>query len=136
MFNPDSYREALRDLLQTKGQPVKFLPDDKWHRNAVTPVVSMYNWLDDDAHAHASVPAEVYGGEGCWWNVAPGAEVTEETYTEWGGTFGTDDHIIGINVSPVSCACGKYTNMTLRYEKSLSQTLRDLLGEPVSLLTL
>lgn len=136
MQSPDAYKDALRDLLQTKGKPVAFLPPERW-RNPEVPEISPYNdWDDYEATVHASTPAETHGGEGCWWVIAPGAEVTEETYTDWGGTFGTDNHVVGINVTPASCACGKHANVTLRYEKPLSVTLLELLGQPVSLLTL
>lgn len=136
MLNPAAYKDALRGLLQSKGKPVQFTDPARWRKPDVPETSAYGDWFDYEATIHASTPADNYGGEGCWWEIAPGAEVTEETYTEWGGTFGTDDHTIGINVTPVSCACGKYTNMTLRYEKPLSVTLLELLGEPVSLITL
>jgi hypothetical protein len=130
-----AYADDLRALLETHAKPVEFLPKQRW-RNPEVPEVSTYNeWFDYEATLHAS-PTTVMHGGGCGWVIEPGAEVTEDTYTEWGGTFGQDNHVLGINVTPARCRCGRYTDMTLRYEKSLSQTLRLLLGVNPPLLTL
>lgn len=136
LMSSPTYLDALRTLLETHAKPVEFMPPTRWC-NPEVPEVSAYNdWLDYPAFMHAGDPAQVSHGEGCGWIVESGAQVTEDTYTEWGGTFGEDTHTVGINVTPARCHCGQYTNMTLRYEKSLSQTLRDLLGVSAPLLTL
>lgn len=134
-----AYADALRALLETHAKPVEFMPKERW-RDPEVPEVSPYNeWWDYEATLHTSpataVPAHM-SGEGCGWIIDPGAEVTEETYTDWGGTFGEDTHVIGINVTSARCRCGRYTDRTLRYEEPLSKTLTLLLGKNPTLITL
>ena len=131
-----AYADALRTLLETHAKPVQFTDKARW-RNPNIPEISAYNdWVAYEAYMHAVHPAQEQFGGGCGWVIEPGAEVTEEEYTEWGGTFGENTHTIGINVSPARCRCGRYANMTLRYEKGLGAALRDLFGVPMPLTTL
>lgn len=130
-----AYADALRTLMETHGKPVAFAPKARWTNPDVPEIRWDGEWLDYEAHMHASNPAQERFGGGCGWVIEPGAQVTEEEYTEWGGTFGTDNHTIGINVSPVNCRCGRYRNVTLRYEKPLSVALRDLFGVTMPLVT-
>lgn len=55
--------------------------------------------------------------------------VHEESYVEWGGTFGTDTTEMCIDAGPVSCACGKITNRTVRMEGSYSSVIGTIFAQ-------
>ena len=92
--------------------------------------------VDGHTTVEHSIPvAKIYDDVRQLW---PATKVayTPTLIVAYGGTFGENTHIIGINVATAHCRCGRYKDMTLRYEKSLSETLRLLLGANPPLLTL
>lgn len=126
------YRDALRDLMERKGVPVEINPDAEYDFDEV----STYGWVAYEARDHCQTVEgnDRYGG--CRWVVEPGAELRERTYSQFVDTDADNKNEVGINVSPVHCACGKYQDMTLRYTASLADTLRDLFGSDDSVITL
>jgi hypothetical protein len=56
------------------------------------------------------------------------AVVKEETYSQFAGTFTGADEEVGLNVAGVSCACGRYTDVTIRVTSSLGDAIQALLG--------
>lgn len=113
-------RNLLREVVQTKGRPVRFTDQDNYlypgEKN-----VSIYGWVDDSADEH------VRGGA-CSWIIDDAARLTERTYTESGDTINGNDDVIGINVYPAHCTCGQYQDMHLRHEESFGAVLRDVLN--------
>lgn len=120
------YKAKLREFVQEKGRAVQFVeqryswsePDD----------VSTYGWTDYDAEKHIH-PWDAKD-ERCSWVVPEGATLTERTYSQFTDTFHSNENEVGINVAGCHCACGKYTDMTLRYVGSLTEVLHSLLGIP------
>ena len=113
----EEYKAALRDLMRRKGRPIRRRSEPQWPEFHV----STYGWLDYAALVHA-------GYEGCGWLVEPGAVLVEQAYSQFTDTDHDNESEVGINVGPVRCTCGKYTDVTLRYVGSLGEILRDLLG--------
>lgn len=107
----DAYKQPLRDFMATKGKPVRK------ERNP-------YDWSDYRADGHTGAQ---YGT--CHWVVAPGALLTEASFVEWGGTFGTDTTEMAVEVTPATCACGQYRDYTLRFVGTFGEVLRGALGD-------
>jgi hypothetical protein len=112
----DDYREALRELVATSGCPVLFIDKDHPFEFAR---VSTYGWKDYDAMEHIRF-------DKCSWIVESGATVIEETYSEFLDTDVPNKNSVGINVELARCACGRYTNVTLRVECSLREALQGI----------
>jgi hypothetical protein len=120
------YKAALRDFMQRKGQPMHF---EEGYDG--TPRVSTYGWSNWEPTEHCTPFNSKYNtGGGCSWVVPEGAVLTEETYSMFAGTFTGNDEEVGINVSGCRCACGKYTDVTLRYTGSLGSVLTEIFGKP------
>lgn len=67
--------------------------------------------------------------EPCGYIVPDDVKVTEETFSEFQDTYSGNAEVVGINLSPVSCSCGKYTDLTLRHEGTLLSLMQDLLED-------
>lgn len=117
---PEEYKAALRDLMKRKGRPVQFMEKryDWEDDDQVTP----YGWTDWTTLDHVE--------NDCEWVVEPGVKLVERSYSQFTDTFHSNEDEIGINVSPVSCRCGRYTDQTLRYVGSLGDILQELFGPP------
>lgn len=121
----DEYKAKLRAFMAEKGRAVQFEePRYSWQTGKE---VSSYGWINMGAEDHVR---PVGGGEGCRWIVEQGVELTEETYSMFTDTDADNAREVGINVSPVHCACGKYRDVTLRYVGSLTDVLHTLLELP------
>ena len=107
-------KAGMRRLLAEKGHKVQFQerygPDD----------VSPYGWSDYDAWEHII--------NGCSWVVPEGTVVKETTYSMFDGTFTGNKDEVGLNAAGVHCACGKYTDVTIRLTTSLGEAIRTLVG--------
>lgn len=110
-------RRLIRHLVQEQGTPVAF--KDEGHSSR--PTVSEYCWRDIDATEH------VREGD-CTWTIEESAQLHEEIYSVFEGTFVDNRDEIGVNAAPARCTCGAYTEMTLRYLGSLGDVLRFILG--------
>lgn len=124
----DEYKEKMRDFLARKGKPVLFEERTGWDDE---PKVSTYGWTDHNADVHCQpvVTTKTYTyGEGCHWVVPEGAVLTEHTYSQFTDTFSPNNDEVGVNVTPAHCACGKFTDMTLRYAGSLGEVIREIVG--------
>lgn len=120
-FNDAALKQLLRKLVEEKGQPIEF-QGETWDGK---PDVSSFGWVDYDAHHHVKGFVDE---PGCSWSIASEATLTEVTYSLFEGSDCENRNEIGINVSPVNCACGKYRDMHLRYADSLGSVLRYLLS--------
>jgi hypothetical protein len=115
----EDLKAKMREYLAKEGRKVQFT--DSWGDG--TPRVSHYGWTDYDAWDH------VLGrGDGCHWVIPEHAVVKEETYSQFAGTFTGADEEVGLNVAGVSCACGRYTDVTIRVTSSLGDAIQALLG--------
>jgi hypothetical protein len=127
------YRTKLREFMQEKGRAVAFDQREleRWPEHPDM-WVSPYAWMDFGAGYH--ILGTQYGGkkpEGpCSWIVPEGAVLTEQTYSQFAGTDAGNAQEVGINVAGCRCACGEYTDMTLRFTGSLTEVLHSLLGIP------
>jgi hypothetical protein len=119
------YKAKLREFMESKGRPVEFEPLRSYE---TTPRPSIYGWSDYTAGNHIH-PWEK-DKQGCSWVVPEGAELVEETYSQFQDTDADNLQEVGINVSPCHCACGEYTDVTLRFTGSLTEVLHSILGLP------
>ena len=55
----------------------------------------------------------------------------EVTYSMFTDTFSGNDDEVGVECSPVHCACGKYTDVTLRWVGSLGDLMHAIFGPVV-----
>lgn len=122
------YREKLRDFMSRRGRKIEWDERNQelypeWPEGHVC----KYGWTDYEAQWHIVGGMDRKGPE-CQWVVPEGAELVEQTYSQFAGTFTENNQEVGINVGPCHCACGKYTDVTLRYKGSLTEVLHDLLG--------
>lgn len=125
------YKAKLRDFMERKGRKVEFNERErKLHPDWPEYHVSTYGWSDYEAdlHIHAREWRATSHGDDCKWIVPEGAELVEQTYSQFDGTDADNLQEVGINVSPCHCACGKYSDVTLRFAGSLTEVLHDLLG--------
>lgn len=132
MKTGDEYKAALRAFMVKKGRPVRF--DERY--GVKEPDV--YGWTDlaaeDHIFTHERRDADNRHGyeyvrvQHCQWVVPEGSVLVEETYSQFAGTGCGNDNEVGINVSPCHCACGKHTDITLRFSGSLGEVLRELFG--------
>jgi hypothetical protein len=120
------YKAKLRKFMEDKGAKVEINEDAEYEWDEVSP----YGWSDYDAVDHTRPAQGRWPGDGCHWVVPEGATLTERTYSMFDGTFTDNKDEVGINVHPAHCACGKYTDVTLRYVGSLGDVIRELTGVP------
>lgn len=122
MTNTETFSEdlkhAIRGFIVEAGKPVQFIGED----SSGKPAVSFYSWWDFGAIRHVDAR---YGA--CAWEVPEGSFMYEETYDQFQGTFYEGDTSEdGINVSGCRCACGKYADVTLRWEGTLAELINHL----------
>jgi hypothetical protein len=110
----ESYREKIREYLQEHGCPMEFDSSRPYSQ------VSPYGYTDFEAWHHA----DSCGG----WVIPPGSTVEEVTYSMFTNTFSPNEQEVGLNVTPARCACGEYTNTTLRWKGSMTELLHAILG--------
>jgi hypothetical protein len=122
------YKLKLREFMSKHGAPVQF--QEKRYEWQDDDDVSTYGWHDWDKVWHTHERGSHRLAEGCHWIVPEGAELIERTYSQFNGTFTDNNQEVGINVSGCHCACGKYTDVTLRYVGTLTEVLHSLLGLP------
>ena len=122
MTASDEIKAGMRQWLQDSGEKVQF--EERWGRQ----VPAVYGWQDSDAHYHIHPNPRVDKQEPCRWVIPEGAVVVEETYSQFVGTYATNQQEVGLNVAGVSCACGKYTDVTLRIVATLGEAIQALLG--------
>lgn len=124
-------KEKMRGFLALKGSPVQF--DSPGYHGAQA--VSTYGWFHAEAIEHTLKPTKSFGnhyyGDGCLWVVPPGVVLREVTYSLFTDTFSDNKDEVGVECSPVSCACGKYTDMTLRWTGSLGDLMFAIFGPEV-----
>lgn len=123
------FRAKLRKFMEDKGEPVRFEPKRyEWQEDDE---VSTYGWHDYEATLHCRPVDPKYSDtDGCHWIVPEGAVAYERGYSQFTDTFHDNEDEVGINVRPAHCACGKYTDVTLRYVGSLAEVIRELTGVP------
>lgn len=131
------YRRGLRELVQAKGVPVHIISSERanWPDSPEL-WTSTYGWEADEARDHCRSAPEGYSRPerfgGCSWTLPEQVNITEVTYSEFLDTVAGNRDTVGINAEGmgegISCACGKYENVTLRYEASLGEILSDILG--------
>jgi hypothetical protein len=126
----DEQKVKMREFLQEQGRPVQFTGE----RDGYQPV-STYGWHDHEAWEHTIPPRKSYGaisrGDGCAWVVEPGVVLHEVVYSMFTDTFSGNDDEVGVECSPVHCACGKYTDVTLRWVGSLGDLMHAIFGPVV-----
>ncbi|AID58878.1 hypothetical protein PBI_GAIA_59 [Mycobacterium phage Gaia] len=103
-------KDGIRRLLVEKGQKVLI---EEWGG------VSPYGWTDYDAWEHA---------DECHWVIPEGVVVEEVSYDMFDGTFTSNKNEVGLNATGCRCACGKYTDVTLRYVGALGEAIRSIIG--------
>lgn len=111
------YRAALRDFMQRRARPVQINRDAEYDFEEV----SNYGWADDEAWTHVATP------EPCSWVVPEGATLTERTYSMFEDTFTGNRNEVGVNAYPCHCACGAFTDVTLRFTGSLGEVTSEVL---------
>lgn len=128
----------LREHVAKNGRPVKFEDFTDWEKKHPEwapdrrEKVNVYGWQDFDATYHCLTGPKKYKSlyGGCHWIVPEGAKLYEITYSQFAGTFTGNNEEVGINVEGCHCACGKYTDVTLRIDEPFSDILAMLLGVP------
>jgi hypothetical protein len=117
----DQIKAGMRQLIADKGQKVNFISDepDFWGEFRV----STFGWTDYEASEHTAS----YGDK-CHWIVPEGTLVKETSYSQFNGTFVDNEEQLGLNAAGCRCACGKYTDVTLRVTSSLGDAIQALLG--------
>lgn len=140
----EEYKAALRELVARKGKPVEFYEPRSTYEDPEE-CVSPYGWVWHEADEHTLQMSDetrtkyrhnVEDYPGCEWVIDEGAVLKERTYSEFAGTEASNNEVVGINVTPARCKCGKYTGVTLRYTASLAETLRELFGHDDKIITL
>lgn len=120
-FSPE-LKAAIREFIVAEGSPVEF--QEPWYEGDTTHHVSPYSWRDWAAEDHAS--ATSWREAPCHWLVPEGSFLYEESFSCFQDTGSDNVDRSGINVSGCRCACGKYTDVTLRWEGTLGQLINKL----------
>lgn len=147
------FRAGIRRFLTERGTPVRYAESwsderlDMRENMSHTPGretprwmtdygVSTYGWSDRDAHDHCR-PVDKYNRKGgCSWEIPEGTQVTEVSLSQFNGTGCGNTYDEGLHAFPVNCACGKYTDVVLRWEGSISDILMTLFGYNPKVITL
>ena len=124
----DEYKAAMRSFMEKHG--MKVVVEERFYDWAEDDDVSPYGWGDHEAYSHVRPAEGKYPGEGCHWIVPEGAKLYERTYSQFAGTFVDNENEVGINVAGCRCACGKYTDVILRYTGTLAEVMREITGAP------
>jgi hypothetical protein len=127
----DEQKVKMRAFLQAEGRAVQFVET----RYEGSQPVSTYGWHDHEAWNHVTTRRKAYGrhylGDDCSWVVEPGVVLREVVYSMFTDTFSGNDNEVGVECSPVNCACGKYTDVTLRWVGSLGDLMHAIFGPVV-----
>lgn len=124
----DEYKAAMRAFVEKHGKKVLVVDKDyDWQDDDET---NVYGWQDFDSYEHVRPATEKWRGDGCHWVVPEGARLYERTYNQFAGTFVDNENEVGINVAGCRCACGKYTDVILRYTGTLAEVMREITGAP------
>lgn len=126
----EEYRQGLREILRTHGVVVEISEREKlkWP-DSPSLWVGTYGWQDGAARKHMLT-------DNCGWIVPSGVLVTEVPYSEFQDTFADNDETVGINgyggpegeSSEIHCICRQFRGVTLRYQSSFSDALKEILG--------
>lgn len=126
----EDQKVKMRAFLQAEGRAVQFTG-----RKGDYQPVSTYGWHDHEAWEHTSTRRKSYGkhffGDDCSWVVEPGVVLREVVYSMFDSTFTGNKDEVGVECSPVHCACGKYTDVTLRWVGSLGDLMHAIFGPVV-----
>lgn len=102
----------------------------------VSPQESVYGWQDFETVWHIKGRStddkgmSFYDPEiACHWVVPENPEIEEDVVDEFADTFVGNTETTVINLFHASCACGKYTDRTVRYAGSLSEFIPELFRE-------
>lgn len=106
-YENEEFVSKVRSLIVKNGKPmVPF--EDRWDL--------VYGCTDWDALEHIR-------HDKCSWKVADGQMVEEQYHSEFMDTYSGNRETIGMEVGGASSACGKYTNIRLRWEATLPEAL-------------
>ena len=119
----DRYKSLVRTFIAQHGDSVCF-EEPQYNGDDC---VSFYGWRDYSTFEHVNKLGKT---PACKWVVPEGAELSEVTYSQFAGTFTDADQEVGVNVSGAHCACGKYTDITLRWTGTVTDMLHSILGLP------
>ena len=127
----EDQKTKMRAFLQEQGRAVQFTgardaTTSRSRRTAGTTTTP--------GSTSASAPApsgRTYFGDGCSWVVEPGVVLREVVYSMFTDTFHDNENEVGVECSPVRCACGKYTDVTLRWVGSLGELMHAIFGPDV-----
>jgi len=126
----DEQKIKMRAFLQEQGRAVQFTG-----REGDYQPVSTYGWHDERAWEHTMERRLAYGkhyyGDSCSWVVPEGVVLREVVYSMFTDTFSDNANEVGVECSPCHCACGKYTDVTLRWVGSLGDLMHAIFGPVV-----
>lgn len=125
----EEFRNEVKRVLLDKGMPVKYQDMFDGDEN---PIPNPYGWRDWDVYQH--ITGKWYYGDvpnitPCGYVVSDEVVIVEEYFNEFQDTFSGNRHVIGINMFPVACRCGKYTGLTLRHDGTLGTLMKYLLED-------
>ena len=120
-FQAGQVNKKLRDYILAHGEIVGIDPEEVKYWGPEDPErhVSQYGWVDYIKTAH---------GHTCGWVEQTGAQLQEQSYQQFIDTFAGSEDEYGINLSPVSCKCGQYTDEIIRYKGDLTSILQAVLN--------
>lgn len=104
----------------------------------VSPTASVWGWKDNDATSHIngwehwdSQLHKRVKNDKCQWVISENKElnVTETTVFESHDSLNGFETIM-VEVGPYHCECGKYSDVTLRYEGTIGSFLPRLFEDP------
>jgi hypothetical protein len=97
---------------------------------------SIYGWQDFETVWHIKGRSTDSDGKSfydpeiaCHWVAPENPKVEEDIVDEFADTFAGNNETAVINLFHASCACGKYTDRTVRYAGSLGEFIPELFWE-------
>ena len=139
----EEFKEGLRSLLTERGQVVHM---DQRNSSSSNPFeqYSEYGWVDYKAtvhtqqhfdFAHSDDELTEAGFARCRLVIPRGAKVAEVAYSEFAGTGYASEQKAGVNAyggrsgpKAIHCSCGKYRGLMVRWEGTVEDALRHILG--------
>lgn len=104
--------DIMRSLIAKHGQPM--VPFES--RSELT-----YGFVDFDAQDHK------YEGK-CAWVVPADSVLEERSTSNFIDTLHGNESVVGMEVEGVSCECGVYSNIRLRWEATLAEAVNRALN--------